>query len=174
MAFVVRREDHPLAVVRAGEDDRREAAADDVGVLQQVAAVEIQRVDVVGGEVRRDRPEASRPRGFAFVSAFCRILRGLFDIAAGLFVGGEEDALAVGREPGVDVVPVAGGELVALRRIGEVQLEELRVAIDDRRIDEPFAVRREDRRAVEELVVGEVGDRAAGDVVDVNVGNCCP
>ena len=52
-----------------------------------------------------------------------------------------------------------------------IELEEFRVSIDDRRIDQPLAVAREYGRAIEELVVGDIGNRAAFDVVGVNVGN---
>ena len=130
MAFVIRGENHPLAIIRAGKNDRREATAHDVRVLEHVAAVEIERVDVVGGVLGQvDR--RSGPFGLRFVFGVLEDLRGLLDIAAGLSVRRKENALAVRREPGVDVVPFAGGELVALRIIREIQFEKLRVTIDD-------------------------------------------
>ena len=166
--FVVRREHHPLAVVLAGEDHRREAAAHHVGVLQQVAGLEVERVDVVRGEVGRiGRRRVALALGL--VLGFFQDVRRLLHVAAGLAVRGVEDALAIGREPGVDVVPLAAGELVALGRLGQIQLEQLGVAADHRRVDQPLAVGGEDGRAVEEMVVGQVRHRAGRGVVEEDV-----
>ena len=168
VALVVRGKDHALTVVLACEDDRSEASTDDVGVLQQVAALEIERVDVVGGEVRRiGWRGVALPPGLVFVRL--EDLGRVDDVAAGLLVRGEEDPLSVRAEPRIGVVPAARGELVAFLRVADVEAEQLCVGIDRRRVDDRLAVRREDRRAVEEAVVGQVRDAPALDVVEIDV-----
>jgi hypothetical protein len=96
----------------------------------------------------------SPSRRAAFSAA--RDVRAAADVASGLLVETKKKTLAVGAEPGVDVVPVAAGQLEALFRIGEIELVELRVLLADRRVDEPLAVRREHRRTVVERVAGEL------------------
>src|SRR5260370_3352185 len=99
----------------------REATADDIGVLQEIAGFEIQRVDVVGRKIRGIR-RRRLAYWFGLLFGFFEDLHGLLDIAPGLLVGREEEALAVRRAPGVDAVPASGGELEAVGTFGEGHL----------------------------------------------------
>src|SRR5947209_6535144 len=92
------------------------------------------------------------------------------DVLRTAAVGGEVEPLAVWREDRVVLVGLAGGDLVARRRIGEVDAEDLAVAGAHRGDEnQGLAVGGEGGGAVEELVVGDVGDRPRLQVEDEDV-----
>ena len=116
----------------AGEDHRREAAADDVRVLQQVAGLEIERVDVVRGEVRRI--------GLRRVAVGARrVLRVLEDVRGRgstlrpvCLSEAKKRRLPSGLKYASMSFQSPRGELEALRRIREIEAIELRVLLADR------------------------------------------
>jgi hypothetical protein len=134
VALVVRDEGDARGLVVL-ERDREHVAAERVGVLLQLAALQVQRPDVVDVAVLRN----------------FRLDR-LSWVEGG---GGEDDRVRV-EEPGRRVVVGAEGQLRPLLRV-EVEAEELLVSAHPRQVDDELPVGREGGRVVVERVVGDVG-----------------
>ena len=155
--LALERVDAELALVIADEgdlvglafvqDDRIPVAAEDVGVLPELAALLIERPDVEDVAVLRD----------VGLERHCRIGRRR-----------REHQRVVVEELRRRLVLRAEGELRLLLRV-EIEPEQLLVAADAHVVDDELAVRRVDRRRIGERVIGQVGDLARLEIDGVDV-----